>query len=170
MRAIVVVDEKWGIGKKNDLLFRLPADMKHFREQTDGKVVVMGSNTLLSFPGGKALKNRINIVLWPGGTKREDCIVVSSLNELFQQIHPYRQDEVYVVGGAMLYHTLLPYCESAIVTKVFADGGAEVFFDNLDALSNWHRVRQSEPLETNGYRISFCEYRNDAPLLYRVEL
>ena len=127
MRAIVVVDEKWGIGKKNDLLFRLPADMKHFREQTDGKVVVMGSNTLLSFPGGKALKNRINIVLWPGGTKREDCIVVSSLNELFQQIHPYRQDEVYVVGGAMLYHTLLPYCESAIVTKVFADGGKETF-------------------------------------------
>ena len=56
MRQIVVVDQHWGIGKKNDLLFSLPADMKHFRETTSGKVVVMGSNTLLSFPGGKPLK------------------------------------------------------------------------------------------------------------------
>lgn len=71
MRAIVVVDKNWGIGKKNDLLFRLPADMKHFRETTEGKTVVMGSNTLLSFPGGKPLKNRTNIVLWPGGEERE---------------------------------------------------------------------------------------------------
>ena len=63
MRQIVVVDQHWGIGKKNDLLFSLPADMKHFRETNSGKVVVMGSNTLLSFPGGKPLKNRVNIVL-----------------------------------------------------------------------------------------------------------
>ena len=69
MRAIVVVDTFWGIGKGNDLLFSLPADMKHFRETTAGKVVVMGSNTLLSFPGGKPLKNRTNIVLWPGGAR-----------------------------------------------------------------------------------------------------
>lgn len=67
MRAIVVVDKNWGIGKNNDLLFSLPADMKHFRETTTGKVVVMGSNTLRSFPGGNPLKNRTNIVLWPGG-------------------------------------------------------------------------------------------------------
>ena len=67
MRAIVVVDKNWGIGKNNDLLFSLPADMKHFRETTTGKVVVMGSNTLRSFPGGNPLKNRVNIVLWPGG-------------------------------------------------------------------------------------------------------
>ena len=86
MKAIVAVDTKWGIGKKNDLLFILPADMKYFRETTLNKVVVMGSNTLKSFPGGKPLKNRTNIVLFPGGEKRDDCLVVDSLEELKQVI------------------------------------------------------------------------------------
>lgn len=67
MNAIVVVDEKWGIGKNNDLLFSLPEDMKYFREKTLNKTVVMGSNTLKSFPGGRPLKNRTNVVLFPGG-------------------------------------------------------------------------------------------------------
>lgn len=160
MRAIVVVDEHWGIGKNNDLLFKLPADMKHFRETTEGKTVVMGSNTLLSFPGGKPLKNRANIVLWPGGEKREDCTVVGSLEELFGEVEKYPEDDVFVIGGAMLYRTLLPYCSEAIVTKVEADGGAEVFFEDLDALKNWSLVSESEPLETNGYTIRFTVYRN----------
>ena len=160
MRAIVVVDEHWGIGKNNDLLFKLPADMKHFRETTEGKTVVMGSNTLLSFPGGKPLKNRANIVLWPGGEKREDCTVVGSLEELFGEVEKYPEDDVFVIGGAMLYRTLLPYCSEAIVTKVEADGGAEVFFEDLDALKNWSLVSESAPLETNGYTIRFTVYRN----------
>ena len=96
MKAIVVVDKNWGIGKNNDLLFRLPADMKHFRETTSGKVVVMGSNTLLSFPEGKPLKNRTNIVLWPGGEKREDCTVVQSLEELFSEIKKYPPQDVFL--------------------------------------------------------------------------
>ena len=166
MRAIVVVDKNWGIGKKNDLLFRLPADMKHFRETTEGKTVVMGSNTLLSFPGGKPLKNRTNIVLWPGGEEREGCTVVHSLRELFAEIKKYPEDEVFVVGGAMLYRTLLPYCDEVIATKVEADGGAEVFFENLDALKNWSMVSAGDPVETNGHTIRFTVYRNGSPLSF----
>lgn len=162
MRAIVVVDRNWGIGKKNDLLFRLPADMKHFREVTAGKTVVMGSNTLLSFPEGKPLKNRTNIVLWPGGEKREDCVVVGSLEELFSEVKKYPQEDVFVVGGAMMYRTLLPYCDEAIVTKADADGGAEVFFENLDKLENWSLSEAGEAIETNGYTIRFCRYKNAA--------
>ena len=162
MKAIVVVDKNWGIGKKNDLLFHLPADMKHFRERTLGKVVVMGSNTLLSFPGGKPLKNRTNIVLWPGGEKREGCIVVGSAEELFREIGRYPADDVFVVGGAMLYRTLLPYCTEVIATKVDADGGAEVFFENLDMLQNWSCESEGEPFETNGYTCRICVYRNAA--------
>lgn len=162
MRAIVVVDRNWGIGKKNDLLFRLPADMKHFREVTAGKTVVMGSNTLLSFPEGKPLKNRTNIVLWPGGEKREDCIVVGSLEELFSEVKKYPQEDVFLVGGAMMYRTLLPYCDEAIVTKADADGGAEVFFENLDKLENWSLSEAGEAIETNGYTIRFCRYKNAA--------
>ena len=162
MRAIVVVDRNWGIGKKNDLLFRLPADMKHFREVTAGKTVVMGSNTLLSFPEGKPLKNRTNIVLWPGGEKREDCVVVGSLEELFSEVKKYPQEDVFLVGGAMMYRTLLPYCDEAIVTKADADGGAEVFFENLDKLENWSLSEAGEAIETNGYTIRYCRYKNAA--------
>ncbi len=160
MKLIVVVDKNWGIGKKNDLLFSLPADMKHFREKTMGKVVVMGSNTLLSFPGGKPLKNRTNIVLWPGGEEREDCKIVQTLQELFFECEKYNEDDVYVVGGAMMYRTLLPYCTEALITKAEADGGAEVFFENLDKSPDWELVEQSESLETNGITISFCLYKN----------
>lgn len=166
MRAIVVVDKHWGIGKKNDLLFHLPADMKHFRETTAGKVVVMGSNTLASFPEGKPLKNRTNLVLFPGGAAREDCLVVQSLEELFAEIKKYPAEDVFVIGGAMLYRTLLPYCEGAIVTKADADGGAEVFFEDLDKLANWRCIAEGEPLETNGVVIRFCAYVNDAPLSF----
>ena len=166
MQAIVVVDAHWGIGKKNDLLSRLPADMKHFRETTAGKVVVMGSNTLASFPEGKPLKNRTNIVLFPDGAPRDDCLIVRSVQALLAEVKKYPAEDVFVIGGAMLYKTLLPYCSGAIVTKAAADGGAEVFFENLDRLSNWHCREESEPQETNGIEIRFCRYTNDAPLPY----
>ncbi len=159
MNAIVAVDKKWGIGKNNDLLFSIPEDMKFFRTTTSGKVVVMGANTLRSFPGGNPLKNRTNIVL-STTIKRDDCVVVDSLDKLLEEIKKYPKDEVYLIGGARLYKTLLPYCEKVLVTKVDADGGAEVFFDNLDEKENFKCVYESETLETNGYKIKFTTYEN----------
>ena len=160
MKAIVAVDKNWGIGKKNDLLFSLPADMAYFREKTLNKIVVMGSNTLKSFPNGKPLKNRTNIVLFPGGEKRDDCIIVQSLDELREELKKYPADDVFIIGGAMFYKTMLPYCSEVLVTKVDADGGAEVFYENLDNLPNWSCVSSSEPQETNGYNIRFTVYKN----------
>lgn len=168
MQAILHCDKKWGIGKRNDLMFRLPLDMKFFRTQTSGKVVVMGSNTLLSFPGSKPLKNRTNIVLWPGGdharAKEDGFVMVESLPELFEEIAKYPSEDVFVVGGAMMYHTMLPYCDKVLLTKVDADGGAEAFFDNLDALDNWSMTYESEPQDDNGYTIRFTTYENSAVL------
>lgn len=160
MKAIVAVDKKWGIGKKNDLLFSLPEDMKFFRKTTLNKVVVMGSNTLKSFPDGKPLKNRTNVVLFPGGEKREDCVVVDSLEELSCILKNYPSDDVFIIGGAMFYKTMLPYCSEVLVTKVDADGGAEVFYENLDEKENWKCVSESEPILTNGYSIKFTTYSN----------
>ena len=160
MKAIVAVDRKWGIGKKNDLLFSLPADMKYFREKTSGKVVVMGSNTLKSFPNGKPLKNRTNIVLFPGGEQREDCIIVQSLDELRLELKKYNPEDVFIIGGAMFYKTMLPYCSEVLVTKVDADGEAEVFYENLDNLENWSCISSEEPIETNGLIIRFTIYKN----------
>ncbi len=160
MKAIVAVDKKWGIGKKNDLLFSLPADMAYFREKTLNKIVVMGSNTLKSFPGGKPLKNRTNIVLFPGGEKRDDCIIVESLEELAVELKKYNTDDVFIIGGAMFYKTMLPYCSEVLVTKVDADGGAEVFYENLDQKEEWTCISAQPQIETNGYKISFTVYEN----------
>lgn len=160
MKAILHADREWGIGKSNGLMFRIPADMKFFRETTTGNVVVMGANTLKSFPGGNPLKNRTNIVLSSSCADREDCKIVRSLKELFAETAKYGEDEVFVIGGAETYRTLLPYCSEALVTKVDATGGADAYFENLDTNENFRLVYESEPVETNGYMIRFTTYKN----------
>lgn len=161
MKTIVAVDNKWGIGKKNDLLFSIPEDMAFFRKTTMGKVCCMGYNTLLSFPGSKPLKNRTNIVLAPADVQRDDCTVVHSLEELFAELKKYDSNEIYVIGGAMFYKTMLPYCDEYLITKVEADGGAEVFYENLDKMENMECIYVSDPIETNGYTIRFTTYKNN---------
>lgn len=160
MRAILHADKEWGIGKNNGLMFRIPADMKFFKETTIGNIVVMGSNTLKSFPGGKPLKDRLNIVLYPDGEERGDCLIVRSLDELFSEIKKYPPEKVFVIGGMMMYRTLLPYCDEVLVTKVDAVGGADAYFENLDKNPDFKLVYESEPQETNGYTVRFTTYKN----------
>lgn len=159
IRAIVAVDEKWGIGKKNGLLFDLPLDMKFFRETTSGKTVCMGYNTLLSFPNGKPLKNRKNIVICPEGVTGDGFIAVHDMPEMLEAIGKENGD-VYVIGGAYFYKSMLPYCDEVLVTKVKADGNAEVFFENLDKREDFELKEEGEELQTNGYTIKFTKYKN----------
>ncbi len=161
MKTIVAVDKHWGIGKSNELLFSLKADMQYFKEKTLGKVVVMGSNTLFSLPKGKPLPNRTNIVLFPEGHPIEGCEVVGSLSELSKTLKKYNSEDIFIIGGAMFYRTMLDYCDTAYITKVDAVGGAEVFFDNLDKRDNWEQVDISEPIQDEGYTIRFATYKNN---------
>ena len=161
MKAIVAVDNKWGIGKNNDLLFSIPEDMKFFREKTSGKTVCMGYNTLLSFPGSKPLKNRVNIVLAPDGVERDDCIIVHTLQDLSKELAKYNDDDVFVIGGAMFYRTMVDYCSEVYVTKVDADGEATVFYPNLDEKDNFELAYTSDPIEDGGYTIRFTTYKNN---------
>lgn len=170
MNTIFVADSNWGLGKKNDLLFHLKNDMRHFVEHTKGRTVVMGYNTLLSFPNGMPLKGRTNIVLYPDGdiidAMQKGYILATSLDELFALLQKQDIDNTYVVGGAMMYRTLLPYCTYAYVTKVEADGHAEVFHENLDKLDNWELIETGEPIpdgDNGELTIRFCTYRNNAP-------
>ena len=160
MRAILHADREWGIGKNNGLMFKIPADMKFFKETTIGNVVVMGSNTLKSFPGGNPLKDRLNIVLYPDGEERDDCKIVRSLEELFFEIKKHSPEKVFVIGGMMMYKTLLPYCDEVLVTKVDAVGGADAFFENLDKNESFKLVYESDAVETNGYIVKFTRYKN----------
>ena len=161
IRAIVAVDKKWGIGKKNDLLFNIPLDMKFFREKTAGTTVCMGYNTLLSFPNSKPLPKRKNIVLCADGIERDDVVMVHSLEDMLSAIKGEEVD-VFVIGGAMFYKTMLPYCEEVLVTKVDADGEAEVFYTNLDEHPDFELISSSEPMFDNGYEICFTVYKNNS--------
>ncbi len=166
MKAIVAVDKKWGIGRNNGLLFSLKKDMAFFREKTKNAVVCMGYNTLLSFPNSKPLKGRVNIVLCPENIEREDCICVHSLDELFKVLENFDSDNIYVIGGAMFYKTMLDYVDIIYVTKVDADGNATVFFENLDVLDNYKSVDEGEPIEDEGFTLRFTTYRNINPKKY----
>ena len=107
IKAIVHVYKECGIGKGNDMMFSLPKDMKFFRETTMGHTVVMGGNTLRSFPGQKPLKNRVNIVL-SRGQVRDDCIIVRSYDELKTAMKARENEDIYVIGGGEVYKALLP--------------------------------------------------------------
>ena len=145
MKMIVAVDKNWGIGKNNDLLVSIPADMKMFLTETSGKVVVMGRKTLESFPGGQPLKNRTNIVLSGNPDYQvKGAIVVHSLPELLEEIKKYPKDQVYCIGGDSVYKMLLPYCDTAQVTKIDFAYEADRYFPNLDEMPQWQVAAESE--------------------------
>ncbi len=157
--AIVHADREWGIGKGNDMMFSLPKDMKFFRETTLRHTVVMGGKTLRSFPNQRPLKNRVNIVLTRGQVC-DECVCVHSYDALFSELKSRADEEIFIIGGGELYKTLLPYCDGALVTKVDAVGGAEVFFPDLDAHPDFVCVDEGEPIDDNGYSIRFTKYIN----------
>ncbi len=161
MKTIVCVDKNWGIGKKNDLLFKLKGDMQFFKENTMEKTVVMGKNTLISFPNGKPLKNRNNIVLCDDDslTGVADITVVKSIEGILKAVEDINPDDVFVVGGASVYRQMLPYCTEALITKVDKDGEAEVFFPNLDTMKEWKLIKTGEAKEENGLTFRFCSYK-----------
>ena len=157
--AIVHADKEWGIGKDNDMMFSLPKDMKFFRETTMGHTVVMGGKTLRSFPNQKPLKNRVNIVLTRGQVC-DECVVVHSYERLKAELKSRENEEIFIIGGGEIYKELLPYCHGALVTKVDAVGGAEVFFPNLDENPDFVCVDEGTPIDDNGLTIRFTKYEN----------
>lgn len=160
MKAIVNVDNNWAIGNGDSLLNRIPADMKFFKEKTTGNVVVMGRKTFMTFPGPKALPNRVNIVITSDeGWSAPDVITCHSLDELFEQLKRYDTNTVYIIGGSTVYEQLLPYCDTAYVTKVDSAKPADKFFPNLDEIGGWQPARESEENEHNGVKFKFITYK-----------
>lgn len=161
MKLIVAVDNEWNIGKENGLLFSIPTDMKFFRQTTSGKVVVMGRKTLDSFPNGKALPKRVNIVLTANENfERENVTVCNSVEAVLEEVKKFDTDDVFIIGGEMIYKTFLPYCNTAYVTHVNAVAdGADKKFPNLSELAEWTLSEKGEPIIDNGYEICFCTYK-----------
>lgn len=160
MKAIVNVDKNWGIGLGDSLINHIPADMKFFKAKTTGNVVVMGRSTFLTFPGPRALPNRVNIVLTTDENwSAPDVIVCHSIDELMTQIKRYDTNTVYVIGGMSVYNQLVPLCDTAYVTKVETAKPADKFSPNLDADENWEVEEAGEEQDYNGVKFCFVTYK-----------
>lgn len=157
--GIVCVDENWGIGKKNDLLFHLKKDMEFFKHETCGKVVFCGYNTLLSFPGSKPLRGRSTICLCPEEVERDDCYCVHNFEDAVKLIKEIAKTQnVYVIGGAMLYKSMLPYYDEVYVNHVHASAEAEVFFPNLENIPDFTVLYADEIIQDGDYETQLVVY------------
>jgi dihydrofolate reductase len=164
MDLIVNVTENWGIGKDGKLLVSISADLKRFRLLTTEKTVILGRKTLGTFPGGRPLKNRTNLILSSSASSIAGAEVFPSLSALFARLKDCDLKAVSVIGGASVYRALLPYCDRAYVTKTFLTTEADTFFPNLDTAENWS-VAEAEPvLEENGVKFQYVNYINLSPL------
>lgn len=168
MTAIVAVDQNWAIGKNGALLFRIPADLKRFRALTMGHPIIVGRKTLDTFPGGRPLKGRSNLVLSRSPAfhvvgDRSRKIPGKPYHRVYRSIRGlliHAPTDSVVVGGESVYRALLEYCDAVYVTKIHAAvEGADAFFPNLDRDPRWHAAETGEPQEENGLRFQYVTYR-----------
>jgi len=155
MNIIVAVDKNWAIGYQNKLLISIPED----RDETTNKVVVMGKHTLQSFPSGRPLKNRTNIVLTTDKRfQAEDAIIVHSMEEALEEIKKYKSEDVYIIGGAEIYNQFLDYCDVAHITKIDYAYQADTYFPNLDEKEDWAVVAESDERTYYDVEYQFFKY------------
>ena len=164
MDLIVNVCENWGIGFQGKLLVSISADLRRFRQLTQGRTVILGRKTLATFPGGRPLKNRTNLILSGSGCTVEGAEVFPDLPSLLIRLRDLDLEQVSVIGGESVYRALLPYCSRAYVTRTLLSPAADAFFPDLDRLDTWRLEREGEGLEENGLRFRYCDYVNLSPI------
>ena len=159
MKLLAVIDKNRALGYNNDLLFRLPTDLAHFKKHTLGQTVVMGQRTLESMPKGKALPGRNTLVLnidaptgklydvAPGKDRqggRYICMSFQSLDDFFAYTKEHKEElgELVVSGGAAIYNLLLPFCDELVLTEVDAQAEkVDVYFPEF---KDQFRLNKSE--------------------------
>lgn len=145
MNLIVAVDKQWSIGNQGQLLVSIPEDKKLFREETLGKVIVMGRKTLESLPGKQPLYGRTNIVLTRNQDyKAKGALICHSLLEVMEELKKYRKEDCFIIGGQSIYEQFLPYCNTAHVTYIDYLYSADTHFPNLDKDRGWALTAESE--------------------------
>lgn len=145
MNVIVAVDKHWAIGNKGQLLVTIPQDQKMFREETMGKVIVMGRKTFERLPGGQPLYGRTNIVMTTDRSCRvKGAIVCHSMEEVLAELENYLSEDVFIIGGQSIYEQFLPYCDVAHVTSIDFEYTADTYFPDLDKSPEWEVVMESD--------------------------
>ena len=167
---ICAVGKNNEIGKKNDLLWSLPADMKHFREKTRGHTVIMGQKTFESLGSdengkqiGKLLPNRRNIIITQNSSfKKEGAEVVYSIDELINLLEktPDKNAENFIIGGGMIYKLFIDKADKLYITRVDAEfPDADTFFPEIDK-NKWQKIKSEKYIkdDLNKYDLEFAEY------------
>ena len=158
LSAIVAVCDDWGIGLDGGMVVENREDMRHFVACTTGHPVIMGRRTLESFPGGRPLKNRRNIVLSRDASfSPEGVEVVRSVEEALAAVAD--EDEAWVIGGGQVYELLLPHCERAVVTRNHCVRPCDTHFPDLDADPAWKVVEtRAGGVTPDGVPFDFVTY------------
>ena len=157
MELIVAVYDDWGIGKDGTQPIALSADRKFFRETTKGAMVIVGRKTLADFPGGRPLPNRVNVVLTRQDVEIPEVIICHSPEEAVALAK--KAERAMVIGGGSIYKQLLPYCDTAYITKVHATPESDTFFPNLDEDNRWKLSEILQSGEENGIGFEMCLYK-----------
>lgn len=161
MKLIAAVDKHWAIGCRGRLLADIPADKQFFRQETMGKVVVMGRKTLESLPGGMPLPGRRNVVLSRNpGCQVKGADVCRSVEEVLALLKDTDPDNIYIIGGESIYRQFLPHCSTAYVTWIDYTYDADTFFPNLDTLDGWELETEGEEQTYFNLIYEFRRYRH----------
>ena len=162
MDAIVITDRRWAIGRGGGLLFSLPADMRRFRSLTLGGTVILGRRTLDSFPGGRPLPRRRNLVITRNPSSLpEGAESAASPEEALELAGWPEAENVWLIGGGSVYAALLSRCRQVYLTRVEARAEEpDTFFPDLDRLPGWEAVSAGELMEENGLKFRFLRYVN----------
>lgn len=145
MKMIVAVDKHWAIGYKGQLLVTIPSDQKQFRDETLGRVIVMGRKTFESLPGGQPLYGRTNVVLThDAGSRIKGAVVCRSMSEALAELEKYSDEDIYIIGGQSIYEQFLPYCDTVQVTWIDYGYHADTWFPNLDKDAEWELTEAGE--------------------------
>ncbi|MGL5317341.1 MAG: dihydrofolate reductase [Bacteroidales bacterium] len=154
---IAAIAENNALGKNNDLIWRLPNDLKRFKHLTDGHTIVMGRRTFESLPKG-ALPNRKNVVM----TSMPEAIgtsafVCSSWEEMIDLTE--KDNEIFIIGGASIYRDAMPVANRLYLTFVHEKFDADVFFPEID-FSEWEEVHREECKadDKHAYDYTFVDY------------
>ena len=159
MKLIASVDKNWGIGYKGKLLVSIPSDQRFFKNETVGKTVVLGRRTLDTFPGGRPLAERENIILTRDRSyTNRDAIVVNGTEELEKLLEGRNSDGVYIIGGQSVYEQFIDRCDIAYVTKIDYEFAADSFLPNLDDDPEWECTEESEEKTYYDLCYRFCTY------------
>lgn len=157
MELIVAVYDDWGIGRDGTQPIALSADRKFFREMTRGAMVIAGRRTIADFPGQKPLPGRVNVALTRSGRDIPGFTVCATTEEAADLAKTAQR--TMVIGGGSIYRQMLPYCDTAYITKVHVTPQSDTFFPNLDEDGEWELKEILQSGEENGIGYEMCLYK-----------